>query len=44
MEVLKKLNKKGKTVIIITHDKQVAKETKRQIFLKDGKILTDKKM
>jgi len=36
------LNKEGKTVIIITHDKNVAKYTKRNIALKDGKIVEDK--
>jgi len=42
MDLLKDLNKKGKTVIIITHDKSVAKTAKRNINLKDGKIIEDK--
>ena len=42
MDLLKDLNKKGKTVIIITHDKTVAKAAKRNINLKDGKIIEDK--
>jgi putative ABC transport system ATP-binding protein len=42
MDLLKDLNKKGKTVIIITHDKNVAKTAKRNITLKDGKIIEDK--
>lgn len=42
MDLLKDLNKKGKTVIIITHDKTVAKAAKRNITLKDGKIIEDK--
>ena len=42
MDLLVDLNKEGKTVIIITHDKNVAKYTKRNIFLKDGKIIEDK--
>ncbi len=42
MDLLKDLNKKGKTVIIITHDKSVAKAAKRNINLKDGKIIEDK--
>jgi len=42
MDLLVDLNKEGKTVIIITHDKNVAKYAKRNIFLKDGKIIEDK--
>ena len=42
MDLLKDLKKKGKTVIIITHDKSVAKAAKRNINLKDGKIIEDK--
>jgi len=37
--ILKNLNKKGKTIIIITHNKLVAKEAKREIVLKDGEII-----
>ena len=38
---LKKLNKSGKTVIIITHDLEVAKNTNRIITLRDGKVIKD---
>lgn len=39
-----KLNKdEGKTIIIVTHDLNVAKQCKRIITLKDGQIITDKK-
>jgi putative ABC transport system ATP-binding protein len=41
LELLNNLNKKGKTVIIITHDKNLTKHTKRNIRLKDGKIIED---
>ncbi len=41
MDLLKDLNKNGKTVILITHDKNVANIAKRQIHLKDGKIEED---
>lgn len=43
MDLLKDLNKKGKTVILITHDKSVANISKRQIHLRDGKIVEDRK-
>ncbi|OGC51977.1 macrolide ABC transporter ATP-binding protein [candidate division WWE3 bacterium RIFCSPLOWO2_01_FULL_39_13] len=38
MDLFKKLHSKGTTVIIVTHDEDIAKQTKRQIFLKDGEI------
>jgi putative ABC transport system ATP-binding protein len=39
LEFLKKLNKEGKTIIMITHDLNLAKEHSEKIyFLKDGKI------
>jgi len=41
--LLKKLNTLGKTIIIITHDINVAKNAKRIITLKDGKIIEDRK-
>lgn len=44
MDLLKDLNKKGKTIILITHDKSVANVAKRHIVLKDGKIVEDKTM
>lgn len=42
LDLLCKLNKKGKTVILITHDKNVANKTRRQIKINDGKIVEDK--
>lgn len=39
IDLLKKLNKAGKTIIVITHDKDIANEASRQIELKDGKIV-----
>lgn len=40
---LKELNKKGKTIIIVTHDEKVAAETKRILSIKDGKIIKETK-
>lgn len=40
LDLLNELNIKDKiTVIIVTHDRQVARKTKRQIRLKDGEIV-----
>lgn len=38
MKLLKELNKEGKTIIAVTHDENIAKQTSRIIRMKDGKI------
>jgi len=43
MEFLQELNKKGRTIIVITHEEHIAKFAKRRIRLVDGKIVTDTK-
>lgn len=39
MDLFKKLHQQGKTVILITHDQQIANQAQRQIYLVDGKIM-----
>lgn len=39
MELLEKLNHQGKTVILITHDRLLAKRAKRAVLMKDGEIV-----
>lgn len=39
LEILKNLNQEGKTIILITHDKNIAQNAKRIIKLKDGEIV-----
>lgn len=41
MDILKELHKSGRTVIIITHDSEIAKQAERVIRIKDGKITKD---
>lgn len=43
MELLVQLNKEGKTVIIVTHEEEIAAYTDRIITLKDGKIIDDRR-
>lgn len=42
MNFIKKLNEDGKTIIIITHEHDIAAYAKRVIKLVDGKIVSDK--
>jgi len=43
MDVLLEQRKKGITVIIVTHEEDVASYTERTIYLRDGKIVEEKK-
>lgn len=40
MDLFKKLNQMGKTIIIVTHDFTIADQCDRMITLKDGKIIS----
>lgn len=44
IEFLKKLHKKGTTVIMVTHDENTAKHADRVEYLKDGKIVNKKEL
>jgi len=41
MSLLCQLNEKGMTVILVTHEEEIAKYAKRIIRMRDGKILSD---
>jgi putative ABC transport system ATP-binding protein len=41
MKIFQKLNKEGHTIVLITHEPDIAEYAKRIIRLKDGKILKD---
>lgn len=38
MQILKELNKEGKTIILITHDLKIAQQANRILYIIDGKI------
>jgi len=41
LETFQKLNKQGRTIILITHEKYIAEHARRVISLKDGEIIED---
>ncbi len=42
MDILHQLHLDGHTVVIVTHDKNIAQQTQRIIEISDGKIVSDK--
>ncbi|MBN1263201.1 MAG: ABC transporter ATP-binding protein [Candidatus Pacebacteria bacterium] len=42
MKILDQLNRKGRTIVVITHENEIAECTKRIIFLRDGHLEKDK--
>lgn len=42
--LLDKLNNEGNTIVVVTHEHEIAEKTKRVIEMKDGVIIKDKKI
>jgi len=40
--LLKELHKKGKTLVVVTHENEIAMHARRVIMMRDGKIISDK--
>jgi len=43
LETFENLNRQGRTIILVTHEKYIAQRTKRIIYKKDGQIISDTK-
>lgn len=43
MDLLKQLNSNGITIVLVTHEQDIAAYTQRTIYLRDGKILEEKR-
>ena len=43
MDIFKKMNEQGKTVIMVTHEPDIAAYTKRVLVMRDGKLVSDER-
>jgi putative ABC transport system ATP-binding protein len=43
INLLKDLNKKGHTIVLVTHEREIAEQAKRIVEIKDGLIIADHK-
>ncbi len=44
MELFKELNEAGNTLIVVTHEEDIAAHARRVVRLLDGKIVVDEKV
>jgi macrolide transport system ATP-binding/permease protein len=43
IRILKDLNEQGKTIVMVTHENEIAQHAKRIITMRDGKIISDER-
>lgn len=41
MDIFKKMNQNGKTIVMVTHEADIAEQTKRILTMRDGKLVSD---
>jgi putative ABC transport system ATP-binding protein len=41
MGTLQKLNEEGITIVMVTHELDIARYTRRNVIMRDGKVVTD---
>ena len=41
LDIFQNLNQKGRTIILVTHEEQIAKRARRILYLVDGKLIKD---
>lgn len=44
MNILERLNNEGRTIILVTHDEEVALHAKRIVTIRDGEIVSDEEV
>lgn len=42
MELLTALNREGRTIVLVTHDEQVARHARRELLIRDGELAADR--
>ncbi|MPM62543.1 Macrolide export ATP-binding/permease protein MacB [bioreactor metagenome] len=44
MEILRDINEKGTTIVLVTHDAKIAAQSERILFMNDGEIINELKL
>ena len=44
MDIFKELNAKGKTLLLITHEPDIGRQSKRILVMRDGRLNSDERL